>query len=178
LRKVGIDLKKENIKLKRALLLAFICLLCLPFVAAAQNRDRTTTKNPPATSVRADAENVANQIKNLARFVYLLGSITKDIEIIDADARKGKASKAVINQNQQAKAKLVESFVNWRVAMEDFESKFKTKTPLIKYLSKVSGVAILATTAENQARAGQFSQAGQTLLQIINKLTDVLLEMP
>ena len=166
--------------MKPILLLAFVCLLCLPFAVVAQdNRSRTIqTKTPPVSPIRADAERVANQIKNLSRFIYLLGSISKDIETIDAAIQKKQASKATIAQNQDTKTKLAASFANWRIAMDDLEKNFKTKTYLQKYYSKVSGIGSLAAVAQDQAQLGQYNQAGQTCLQIINKLTDALLEMP
>ena len=166
--------------MKRVCLLVFVCLCCLPLCVSAQSRKRTIKSEPVTSSsiVRADAVRVANHIKNLARFIYLLGGITKDIEAVETAARKGQVSQATIDQTQQSKAKLSASFANWRVAMDELELSFKTKTYLQKYFSKVSGVGNLAATAEDQARMGQFGLSGQTLLQLSNKLTDLLVEMP
>jgi hypothetical protein len=174
---------KETKKLKRALLFAFVCLVCSPLAVSAQNRKRTvpkkttttTTTQPSAASVRADKEQVGNHIKNLTRFIYLLGGVAKGIEEVDAAAKQGQVSQATINTE---KGKLVASIANWRIAMDDLEITFRTKTQLQKFFPKVSGVGQVAATAEDQARAGRFSQSGQTLLQVISRLTDVMLEMP
>ena len=169
--------------MKRALLITFACLFCLPFVASAQSRKRTVPKKTTATttttvSVRPDAIRVSNHIKNLTKFVYLLGGISKDIEAVDAAAKKGQVSQQAVTQTEVSKIKLVESIANWRVAMDELEIDFRTKTQLQKYALKVKGIGNLTATAEDQAKTGQFIQSGQTLLQVISQLTDVLLEMP
>jgi hypothetical protein len=48
---------------------------------------------------------------------------------------------------------------------------------LQRYYIKLAGVASSAATAEGQAAANQFDKAGRTLLDVVNHLTDVLLEM-
>lgn len=170
--------------MKRVLLFAVVCLLCLPLAVSAQNRKRsvpkasTSTTTPSAASVRSDKELVGNHIKNLTRFIYLLGGVAKGIEEVDAAARQGKISQATVNQTAADKQKLVASIANWRIGMDDLEINFKTKTQLQRYFSKVSGVGELAATAEDQAKAGRFNQSGQTLLQVVSRLTDVMLEMP
>jgi hypothetical protein len=160
-------------------LLSILILLCLPFAVSAQTRKRTVPKKtpPPVTTIRPVKEVVATHVKNLTRFVYLLGGVARSIEEVDAAARKGQVSQQVINETAKNKTKLVESIANWRIAMDELEINFKTKTPVQKYFPKISGVGQLTATAEDQAKAGQFSQAGQTLLQVISQLTDTLLEM-
>jgi len=168
--------------LKRAFLIAFVCLFCLPFVVSAQSRKRTvpkkTTSPAPAVSVRPDAVRVSDHIKNLTKFVYLLGGVAKDIEAVDAAAKKGQVSQQAITQAAQSKTKLVESIANWRVAMDELEIDFRTKPQLQKYALKTRGLGNITATAEDQAKAGQLTQSGQTLLRVIGQLTDVLLEMP
>ena len=66
-----------------------LCVLLLSTTALAQTRSRTTrsrgTQRKPAATqnseVRSEgASRVAEQIKNLTRFVYLLGGVAKGIE--------------------------------------------------------------------------------------------------
>lgn len=165
--------------MKRVLLFTFVCLICLPVVVSAQRKRTVVPKKtpPPIVTVRPEKERVAQHIKNLTRFIYLLGGVAKGIEEIDAAARQGQVSQATINQTAQDKQKLVNSIANWRIAMDELVIDFRIKTKLENYYKTISGAGELAALAEDRARAGQFSQSGQTLLLLLNKLTDTLVEM-
>jgi len=174
--------------LKRALIFSTICLLLLPASLAAQNRQRTTTrkstqKSRPAASqadagARAEgAGRVADQIKILTRFLYLLGGVAKGIETADTAARAGEATQAQIEQTQKSKATVKDSLRNVREGLDQLEIDFRTKPELLRYYTRLAGVASGAATAEDQAAANQFDQAGRSLLNVVNRLTDVLLEM-
>ena len=174
--------------MNRMVILAFAFLLILPFTAAAQTRSRTTSKKgtPPAkTSAQqasaeartAGATKVADQIKNLTRFVYLLGGVAKGIEQIDEAARKNEASPTALQQNTQNKATVKTSLQNVRIGLDQLEIYFRGTPGLEGYYTKLVGSASGAAAAEEQAAAGHFDQAGRTLLGVVNRLTDVLLVM-
>ena len=165
--------------MKRVLLFAFVCLVCLPLTVSAQ-RKRTVPKKPASSTtanIRADKERLADHIKNLTRFIYLLGGVAKGIEDVDAAAKKGQISQATINQTAEDKRKLVASIANWRIAMDNLVIDFRVNTKLEKYFDTIEGAGELAASAEDQARAGRFTLSGQTLLMLLNKLTDTLVEM-
>src|SRR5260370_42469748 len=85
----------EGVTMKNILVL--VCLLLLSTAALSQTRSRTTRRGaqaakPPAQQAGADAKTagatkIADQIKNLTRFVYLLGGVAKGIESVDESAR-------------------------------------------------------------------------------------------
>jgi hypothetical protein len=176
--------------LKRAFISSLICLLFIPVSLVAQNRQRTTSprrstqKNSrPQTSQTAlearasGAARVAEQIKVLTRFLYLLGGVAKGIEAADVAARAGEATPAQVEQTQRSKASVKESLRNVREGLDNLEIDFRTKPELLRYYTKLAGVASGAAAAEDQAAANQFDQAGRSLLNVVNRLTDVLLEM-
>jgi hypothetical protein len=168
-----------------------ICLLLLSTTAFSQTRSRTTTKRPaqtakttktPADQAAAEvrnigAEKVANQIKNLTTFLYLLGGVAKRIEENDVAARSNQGSPAVLQQNEQNKAKLRSTFQDFRVGLDQLEVYFRSTPELQGYYVKVVGSASGAADAEARAAAGQFDQAGRTLLGVVSRLTDVLVVM-
>jgi hypothetical protein len=165
-----------------------MCLLLLPAPLLAQNRQRTTgkrstQKSRPQTSQPADdasgsgAARVADQIKVLTRFLYLLGGVAKGIEAADVAARAGEATPAQAQQTERSKASVKESLRNVREGLDNLEIDFRTKPELLRYYTKLAGVASGAAAAEEQAAANQFDQAGRSLLGVVNRLTDVLLEM-
>ena len=169
-------------------ILVLVCLFLLSTTALAQTRSRTTSKRgtpPPKTSAQqasteaktAGATKVADQIKNLTRFLYLLGGVAKGIEQVDEAVRKSEASPTAVQQNTQNKATVKTSLENVRVGLDQLEIYFRGTPELQGYYLKLAGSASGAAAAEDQAAAGHFDQAGRTLLGVVNRLTDVLLAM-
>ena len=167
-----------------------ICaLLVLATAALGQTRKRSTTKSstPAKTTKAADAEavaaattktegatKIANQIKNLTTFLYLLGGVAKNIEAMDAAAKAGQAAPT----NEKNKAQLKQSFTDFRVGLDALEVHFRSTPALQPYYTKLIGSASGAADAEAQAAAGQFNNAGRTLIVVVGRLTDVLVVMP
>ncbi|MCA1573830.1 MAG: hypothetical protein LC770_04680 [Acidobacteria bacterium] len=91
-----------------ALLIATIILS--PATAFSQTRKRTTRPTTrvtrttkPSNAQQAGATRVADQIKSLTRFLYLLGGVAKGIEAVDDAARRKEASPAVLEQAKRNK---------------------------------------------------------------------------
>ena len=174
--------------MKRALFLSIICLLLLPAPLLAQSRQRTTSRrstqrtrsdtSQKTADARTDGANrVADQIKILTRFLYLLGGVSKGIEAADAAARRNEVSPAVLQQTEKSKATVKTSLQNVREGLDKLEIDFRTTPELQRYYISLAGVAAGAANAEDQANAGRYDQAGRSLLDVVNRLTDVLLAM-
>jgi hypothetical protein len=167
-----------------------VWLLLFPAAAFSQTRPRTTKRTSTKRNARATrssksadlartegATKVADQIKILTRFIYLLGGVTKGIEAADAAARRNEASPAVIAQTEKSKAAVKDSLQNVRDGLDQLELHFRTTPQLANYYTRLAGVAAEAAKAEDLAAGSQFDQAGRTLLEVVNQLTDVLLDM-
>lgn len=168
--------------MRRIISLLAITVILLPVSAFAQTRKRTTksarTTAPKATEVqRAGATRVADQIKTLTRFIYLLGGVAKGLESVDDAARRNEAPPAVIDQAAKNKATVRTSIQNVREGLDKLEIDFRTTPELQRYYIGLAGVAAAAAKAEDLAAANQFDKAGRALLEVVNHLTDVLLEM-
>ena len=164
-----------------------ICaLLLLTTNAASQTRKRTTKKTTSSATKTAEAEaaataavrnegatKVANQIKNLTTFLYLLGGVARSIEDLDAAAKTGQPSPT----NEKNKAQLRQSFSDFRVGLDALEVYFRNTPALQGYYTKLVGSASGAAEAESQAAAGRFNQAGRTLIGVVGRLADVLVVM-
>ena len=166
-------------------LLAAVFLLA-PSSAFSQTRSRSSRPKPPtaaqqtqrAAQVRTQgATRVAEQVKNLARFTYLLGGITSSIAAVDEAAGRKEVSAAGLQQNQERKATVKSSFRGFREGLDKLEIDFRNTPELQPYYIKLAGVAAGAATAEEQANGNQFDAAGRTLLNVINRLADVLVIM-
>lgn len=179
-------MNKKSILKKFAVV--FIFVLGLTLSAAAQKRKtttrKTTTKPPAASTVSSNAEikdaagKVSIQLKNVTKFIYVLGGVAKGIEDIDKEAKTGKISKATVDKNNQFKQSVIQSIRNLRAGLAALEIEFRTKPALRTYLVNIQGISDMSGVAEDQAVAGQFSESGKTLLLVVEKLSDTLVAMP
>ena len=163
---------------------AAVCLLifaCVSALAPAQTRTRRSVstaqkrRSTPAsrldqTRFNAQRLELAGLSKDLTRFLYLYGRLSKDLEL--TAAQTGSADAA-----NQAKAGLIRSIGDMRDRLDQLESHFRFAEGLQTQYQTLHGVSASADQAAQQAAANRFDQAGRTLLEVANKLTDVLLEM-
>ncbi|MBA2526952.1 MAG: hypothetical protein H0V18_14395 [Pyrinomonadaceae bacterium] len=170
--------------MKRITALLIATIVVFPATAISQTRKRTTRPTTrvtrttkPSVAHQAGATRVADQIKNLTRFLYLLGGVAKGIEGVDDAARRNEASPAVLEQAKRNKDTVRASIQSVREGLDALEIYFRTTPELQRYYIKLAGVASGAATAEEQAAANQFDRAGRSLLDVVNRLTNVLLEM-
>ena len=159
-------------------------LLLTPSSAFSQTRSRSTkpkstpgqTQSQRVTQVRTQgATRIAEQIKLLTRFVYVLGGVTSSIAAVDEAARRNEASPTVVQQNQQSKAQVKANIQTFRESLDKLEIDFRGTPELQPYYIKLAGVAAGAATSEEQAAANQFDRAGRSLIDVVGRLTDVLL---
>ena len=169
--------------MKRLTIAVFAIIMITPVAASAQTRKRSSSRPPANTADRAKVVRnsgvmrVADQIKVLSRFIYLLGGVAKGLEGVDEAARRNEASPAVLQQAEQSKNTVRTSIRNVREGLDKLEIDFSTTPELSPYYVKLAGSAAGAATAEQQAANNQFDAAGRTLLTVINRLTDVLVIM-
>ena len=123
------------------------------------------------------ATRVADQIKILTKFIYLLGGVAKGLESVDDAARRNQATPTAVEQANKSKLVVRNSIRNVRDGLDQLETHVRTTPELQRYYIKLAGVAAGAATAEEQAAANQFDRAGRTLLDVVGRLTDVLQDM-
>ncbi len=169
--------------MKRITITLLTLILLAPSTAFSQTRSRSSRQKStaPAASQRAaqvrtqGATRVADQIKNLTKFMYILGGVTSSIAAVEEAARRSGASPA--DQTAQSKALVKGTIQNIREGLDKLEIGFRATPELQPYYIKLAGVAAGAATAEERAAANQFDAAGRQLLNVVNRLTDVLLLM-
>ena len=129
--------------------------------------------------IKSGAEKVSVQIKNVSKFIFILGGVAKDIEAIDADIRARKITRqASIDQNNQAKQSVVTAIKNLRAGIIALEEEFRNKPALRLYAVRVEGISNLVADAELQAGGGQLTESGKTLLMVVERLSDALVALP
>jgi uncharacterized protein (UPF0333 family) len=172
--------------LRRTIALLIAAIVISPVAALSQTKKRSTSRSASRSSapakaseaVRAGKARVADQVKNLTRFIYLLGGVAKGIEQTDAAIRRNEAPPAIVDQVKRNKETVKTSLRSVREGLDKLEIDFRATPELQRYYIKLAGVAAGAANAEELAAANQFDRAGRTLLDVVNRLTDVLLEMP
>ena len=108
--------------LKRIAIASLVMTLIVPAAALGQTRSRTSRSKPapkatsaPASTARtAGATRVADQIKLMTKFMYLLGGITSGIAAVDEAVRRNEASPQVVQDNQANKARVKRSIQDFR----------------------------------------------------------------
>lgn len=167
--------------MKRIFFFLLVTVVISPAAIHAQSRGRTrpaTSSTKTLTDKRTvGAGRIADQIKALTRFIYVLGGVAKGLENVDDAARRNEASPAILEQAKQNKLTVRASIRKVREGLDQLESEFSSTTELRRYYTRLAGVAAGAAAAEEQAAANQFDKSGRTLIEVVNRLTDVLLEM-
>jgi hypothetical protein len=173
--------------LKRISMIVLASLLALSAATAfGQTRRRTTTRKGRAATTtqsaaqgtaRTAATRVAEQIKSLGKFLYLYGPISKDLASGESGAQGNPSSPAATETMQRNRAKLREVFQSYRAQMDELETLFSSSSELRLYYTRLLGVAASAARAEDAVAAGRYDEGGRALLDVMNRLTDVLLQM-
>lgn len=172
--------------MKRIQMMFLACLIILTASGVyGQTRRRTTSNRRsrpastrtqgPAVSTATVAGRVAEQIKSIGRFLYLYGPVSKELAATEATAQTNQAGAA--DTLQRNKARLREAFHNYRVQMDELETTFSSSSELRPYYTKLLGVAASAGRAEDAVSASRYDEAGRSLLDVMNRLTDVLVDM-
>jgi hypothetical protein len=148
-------------------------------VFAQRTRVKTTESIPRQTNeVKQAEEAVSIQIKNVSKFVFVLGGVARGIEDIDKEIKAGRASNELKAQNQQFKDDVLTSIRALRAGLVKLEVDFRAKPALRKYLPQIEGITDQSATVEDLAYSGQLTASGRELLLIVEKLADTLVAMP
>jgi hypothetical protein len=160
-------------------LVLLVLMTLLASYAEAQKRRKAAVKSDSAATVEINqaVDKVSLQLMNVARFIYVLGGVAKELETIDQEAKKGQLSKAIIDKNEEFKQKVIKSIRDLRIGLAALEAEFRANPKLSPYISSLIGVTDDCNFAEEQAASGDFIQSGRTLLMVIEKLTNTLAAM-
>jgi hypothetical protein len=164
----------------KSLNMAFAIVLLFSTTGLAQTRTRRTpprrTTSPPATSQLETTRNNAARIqlaglnKDLTRFLYVYGRLSKDLELTIADPQSADAA-------NQTRTGLINSLHVMSGRLDQIERQFRFTAGLDRHYRTLQGVSSKGAQAESAASAGRFDQAGRILIEVAAQLTDVLIEM-
>lgn len=166
-----------------ALLFAFVVLCAFPLASIAQKKSSRTQKRPvapkatPTPDLRVEAGQIAEQIKNYSKFIYVYGKIVNGLEVAEDQAKQGKMSSAAAAKVQQSKDALVQNIRNLKVGVDNLARGFQNNPRLqIQYL-KLAFAVDAAGDAEKLAVAGRYDEAGKSLVTVVERLTDTVMAL-
>jgi len=165
---------------------ALMLLLCAAPAAAAAAQTRTRRSTTPqrrrtparpaatssldATRTNAVRLQLAALNKDLTRFLYVYGRLSKDLELTGTQGESADAT-------NKTRAGLIESLKTMSNRLDQFEGQVRFTPGLERQYRSLQGVSNRAAQAEANAAAGRFDAAGRILIEVAATLTDVLLEM-
>src|SRR2546427_7138380 len=131
----------------------------------------------PTPDTRAEAAQVAAQIKKVSNFIYIYGKVVNGLEVADEQAKDEQTSPKVQALNKENKDKLVASIDGLRADVQDLANNFQANPRLqVQYL-KLSYATEAAINAGRLAAAGRYEEAGKFLVAVVERLTDTIISM-
>ncbi len=162
-----------------AILIALICAP-QPTTPLAQRKRPARRAKPaptPVPDMRAEALQVAAQIKNVSNFIYVYGKIVNSLEVAEEQAKLKQTSPEIQAQNKKSKDQLIVSISGLRSGLANMARGFQANPRMqVQYL-KLSYATDAAANAEKLAAAGRYDEAGKTLITVIERLTDTMISM-
>lgn len=132
--------------------------------------NRSTTSPLEATRTNAVRLQLAELNKDLTRFLYVYGRLSKDLELTGAQSESADAT-------NRTRAGLIDSLRQMSNRLDQLEGQVRFTPGLERQYRALQGVSARAAQAESTAAAGRFDAAGRILVEVAATLTDVLLEM-
>lgn len=160
------------------LLLAVVC--SFPLASVAQKKTRRSVPAPkptPTPDLKVEAGQLAEQIKNFSKFIYIYGKVVNGFELADEQARTGKMTPAATAKNRESKEALITNIRNLKTGVENLTQSFRNNSRLQVQALKLSFAIDAARDAEQLAAAGRYDEAGKSLVTVIERLADTMLAM-
>lgn len=158
------------------------CLLLIVPAAEAQTRRRrptqprrrgpaaSTTSRLDQTKLNAVRLQLAEMSKDMTRFVYVYGRLSKDLELTAAQAESAEVT-------SRTKAGLVENIRAMGNRLDKLEAQFRFTTGLERQYRTIEGVSRQMEATVQLVNANRFNQAGDAFVAISTRLTDALIEL-
>ncbi|MBO0799486.1 MAG: hypothetical protein J2P31_11755, partial [Blastocatellia bacterium] len=144
----------------------------------AKHRTGKPTPTPtPVVDMRNEAAQVAEQIKNITKFIYIYGQVQNSLEIADEQAKKGQTDAKIAAENQKSKDALVVNINGLRAGvnnlLKSWEGDNKMQTPSLRLAKAADAIQV----SEQLAGAGRYKEAGESLIAAVERMTETMISM-
>jgi hypothetical protein len=127
--------------------------------------------------MRAEAAQVAAQIKNVSNFIYVYGKVVNSLQVAEEQMKTDQASPEIKARNKENKDKLIVSMNRLRAGLEGLANGFEGNPRMqVQYL-KLAYATEASFDAERLAAAGRYEEAGRSLVTVVERLTDAIISM-
>jgi len=127
--------------------------------------------------MRAEASQVATQIKNVSNFIYVYGKIVNSLEVADEQVKNKQTSPEIQAKNQKSKDALILRMSDLRAGLENVAKSFQANPRMqVQYL-KLTYATDAVLNAQRLAVAGKYDEAGKLLITSVERLTDTMVSM-
>jgi hypothetical protein len=145
-----------------------------------QQRRRPAKPTPtptPVVDMRAEATQVADQIKNVTKFLYIYGKVQNSLEIADEQAKRGQTDPKIAEENKKSKDALVVNINGLRMGinslLKGWEGNSKLQLQSLRLVKASDAVAV----AEQNASAGRYREAADALVIAVERMTETMIAM-
>ena len=174
-------MKRYPTTLLATLVVFLLAVACMgPLASLAQKKARRpapTPKPTPTPDLRIEASQIAEQVKNFSKFIYIYGKVVNGFELADEQARTGKMTPAAAQKNRESKEALLANIRNLKLGIDNLTQSFRGNPRLQVHALKLSFAIDAARDAERLATDGRYDEAGKSLVAVIERLTDTVLAM-
>jgi hypothetical protein len=153
-----------------------------PSFAQQKQRQKKPTpgaksKPTPAPDMRAEASQVATQIKNVTNFIFIYGKIVNTLQIDEDQVQRKETSPEIQARIKKSKDLLIARIRDLRLGLENVANGFQANPRFqVQYL-KISNATEASHDAERFAAAGRYEEAGRSLVTVVERLTDTITSM-
>jgi hypothetical protein len=145
-----------------------------------QQRRRPAKPTPtptPVVDMRPEATQVATQITNVTRFIYIYGKVQNSLEIADEQAKRGQTDPKIAAENKKSKDALVININGLRMGinslLKSWEGNPKLQVQSLRLVKASDAIAV----AEQNAAAGRYREAADALVIAVERMTETIISM-
>jgi hypothetical protein len=144
---------------------------------AAKSAKSAKPKPAPTPDMRAEASQVATQIKNVSNFIYIYGKIVNTLQIDEDQVKRQETSPEIQAKIKKSKVALITRMRDLRAGLESLASNLEGNPRFQVQFLKLSYAAEASRDAEDFAVQGRYEEAGRSLIAVVERLTDTILSM-
>lgn len=145
-----------------------------PVKPKPKKRKPPTPPPAPIPDMRSEATQVAAQINNISRFLFIYGKVVNGIELSEQQAKNNPGKPAAPPQNKELIIKYIRDL---RTGLNGVAINFQGIPRLQTQYLKISAAAQALDNAELLASSGRFDDAGRSMISAVEKLTEAMLSM-
>jgi hypothetical protein len=144
----------------------------------SKRRPAKPTPTPtPVVDMRTEATQVADQIKNVTKFLYIYGKVQNSLEIADEQAKRGQSDPKVVADNKKSKDALVVNINGLRMGLNNILKTWDANSKMQVQSLRLVKASDAIQAAEQLAAASRYKEAADALVIAVERMTDTMISM-